>query len=244
MPTFDWRTSAAEADTGSWGAKEWEALAARYATAPTASGVQDWISFIARVQELAGQQSGPEQERDTALRTSLDSLVHQLRIKATIKQPTVFVSHQRNDAVWAEWVAWAATEAHFDYWLDIHDPMLTTANALVLPPQAKSVLIAGIIEMALANCTHVVSMQTINAQTSRWVPYEFGRAKERRLLATNAASWFENGVTPHANGDYLWLAFCAFTSGDLKTWLDTEGRTLPPSAKARWPPPAPKPLPN
>jgi hypothetical protein len=217
-------------------------MAARYTTASAASGVEDWIQFITRLRELAGQQPGPE--RDAALRTALDSLVHQLRFKPMLKQPTVFVSHQRNDAVWADWVAWAATDAHFDYWLDIHDPKLVTANALALPPQAKSVLIAGIIEMALTNCTHVVSMQTTNAQNSRWVPYEFGRAKERRLLATNAASWFEKGVTPCASGDYLWLAFCAFTSGDLKTWLDTAGKTLPPRPKKPWPPPVPGPLPN
>ena len=178
------------------------------------------------------------------LRATLDTLVGQLSSTPTETQPTVFVSHQRCDAAWAEWAAWAATEAHFDYWLDIHDPALMTANALGLRPQLKSVLLAGIIEMALTNCTHVVSIQTRNAQNSRWVPYEFGRAKDRQLLTTNAASWFENGVTPYANGDYLWLAFCAFTSGDLRAWLDNAGRTLPPRPITRWPHHIPNPLPN
>jgi hypothetical protein len=113
-----------------------------------------------------------------------------------------------------------------------------------LSPLLKSVLVAGIIEMALLNSTHVVSMQTKNAQTSRWVPYEFGRAKERRSLATNAASWFENGVAPTANGDYLWLAFCAPNSADLKIWLDKVGHTRPPRPNHRWKKPIPGPLPN
>jgi hypothetical protein len=100
------------------------------------------------------------------------------------------------------------------------------------------------IEMALINCTHIVSLQTTKAPNSRCVQYELGRAKERRLLGTNAASWFEKGVTPGANCDYLGLAFCAFTSGELKTWLDTEGKTLPPRPKKAWPPPVPLPLPT
>lgn len=235
MPIFDWKASAAEADTGIWGEQEWEAMADRYATASAGTRVDGWIQFITRVRVLAGQQWIPEWH--AALRAALDSLVRQLRSEPMVTQPTVFVSHQRSDKDWAEWVAWAATDARFDYWLDIHDPKLTTANELALPPEVKSVLIAGIIEMALANCTHLVSLQTKNARNSRWVPYEFGRAKERRLLATNATSWFEKGVTPGGNGDYLWLAFCAFTSIELKAWLDAAGSTLLPRPKKLSPPP-------
>jgi hypothetical protein len=242
MPTFDWRNSAAEGDMERWEAEQWETMAARYATAFSARGADEWNEFIRRVRELAGQE--PRTEIDSELRAALATLVEQLSSMPVLMQPTVFVSHQRCDAAWAEWVAWAATEVHFDCWLDIRDPKLMTANALMLPPQVKSILVAGIIEMALTNCTHVVSIQTNSAQNSRWVPYEFGRAKERRLLVRNAASWFENGVTPYANGDYLWLAFCAFTSRDLKTWLAAAGRTPPPRPNRRWPYPVPKPLPN
>jgi hypothetical protein len=245
MPVFDWRNSAAEVDAemDSWGVEEWEALASRYVTATGAVGVRDWTDFVTQVRELEIAQ-GPPLERDATLRATLDTLVQQLRPTLVIRRPTVFVSHQRLDAPWAERAAWTANEAHFDYWLDIHDPKLTAANTSVLSPGAKSVLIAGIIEMALANCTHVVSMQTLNAQQSRWVPYEFGRAKERRLLANNAASWFEHGVTPGSNGDYLLLAFCAPTSTALEAWLNAAGRALPPRPKNRWLRPVPNPLPN
>jgi hypothetical protein len=242
MPTFDWQLSDAEADRVDWRPEEhWPVLQARYATATDAVGVDEWTAFVARIRESAQQPQ--TREWHTEIRSYLASLIQQLHVKSMPKQPTVFVSHQRRDAGWAEWSAWAATEAHFDYWLDIHDPTLIKANALVLPPPVKSILVAGIIEMALLNSTHVVSMQTM-AQTSRWVPYEFGRAKERRSLATNAASWFETGVTPAANGDYLWLAYCASTSAALKTWLDATGRTPPPRPNTRWHKPLPGPLPN
>jgi hypothetical protein len=242
MPVFDWRESGVEADIGDWGAKRWDELAARYATAIGARGVDDWNAFVTEVREVAPQQLGPASE--AVLRSSLDTLMTKLRSTPALKQPTVFVSHQRLDADWAEWAAWAATEAHFDYWLDVHDPNLTNASTLVLPAVIKSVLVAGIIEMALTNCTHLVSMQTKNAQNSRWIPYEFGRAKEYRSLATNAASWFEHGVTPTSNGDYLGLASCAFASADLRAWLNNAGRTPPPKPNKRWQRSLPTPLPN
>jgi TIR domain len=192
MPTFDWQSSAAETNIDSWVLEPWQTLKKRFDTASDAEGVDQWTVFVESVQELAGQPQTFEWQAE--LQSRLATLVQQLHSKPAPRYRTLFVSHQRHDAHWAEWVAWAATEAHFDYWLDIHDPTLTTINALILSPLLKSVLVAGIIEIALLNSTHVVSMQTKNAQTSRWVPYEFGRAKERRSLATNAASWFENGV--------------------------------------------------
>jgi hypothetical protein len=88
-----------------------------------------------------------------------------------------FVSHQQADVAFAERVAYLADRAGYEYWLDVHDPLLRIANNMPLPPVVKSVLIAAIIEMALLNCTHGISIQTSNARKSRWVPYEFGRAK-------------------------------------------------------------------
>jgi hypothetical protein len=245
MPLFDWRNSTAEADfdIDRWGVEQWEALAARYDTATGAIGMQDWTDFVTQVRESEGEQRSAF-EREAELRSTLDTLVQQLRQTPAIWRPTVFVSHQRLDAPWAERAAWTANEAHLDYWLDIHDPKLTATNTSLLSSGAKSVLIAGFIEMALANSTHVVSMQTVNAQQSRWVPYEFGRAKERRLLANSAASWFENGVAPGTNGDYLFLAFCATTSTALEARLNAAGHTSPPRPKNRWPRPVPKPRPN
>ena len=223
--SFNARDSAVEDDVVAWGVAQWEALEHRYDSAIGATGVPAWMAYVQRVRKLAEQ---PETNEWLAeLASAGDALIDQLRSCPTVVHPTVFVSHQRQDWRWAEWVAWAATQAHFDYWLDVHDPTLTAVSGLAAA--VKSVLVAGIIEMALINSTHIVSLQTTNAQKSRWVPYEFGRTKELRCLATNAATWFETGVAPDPNGDYLSLAFCATTSAELRKWLNDAGSGLPPN---------------
>jgi hypothetical protein len=244
MPTFDWQQSAELFNEGDeWGDAQWNALEARYRTGVDVAGAENWSLLVSGVRELAAQPRD-DFEWHRTLRLQFETFVQHLPFHLAPAQLTVFVSHQRRDAHWAEWAAWASTEAHCDYWLDIHDPALTFATAVALPPPIKSVLIAGIIEMALLNSTHIVSMQTHNAQASRWIPYEFGRAKERRSLATNAASWFQAGVTPTGTTDYLWLGFCAFTSGALSSWLNTAGHAPPPRPNHRWQRPLPGPLPN
>lgn len=61
-----------------------------------------------------------------------------------------------------------------------------------------------------------------------WVPYEFGRAKQRVSIARNAASWFESSVTLDPGGDYLALTYCAPRDVDLYAWLGKiAGRTTP-----------------
>ncbi|MGC4086187.1 MAG: hypothetical protein QM736_29705 [Vicinamibacterales bacterium] len=120
------------------------------------------------------------------------------------------------------------------------------ANTSALPPPIKTLLIAGIIEMALLNSSHLLSLQTTNALGSRWLPVSSsGRAKERRALATNAVSWFEKGIGPGQAGNYLWLGTCAFTESALEQWLNRTGRTPPPWPNPRWAPrPVPPALPN
>lgn len=157
----------------------------------------------------------------------------------------VFVSHQRSDSAKAERIAWMATEVGFEYWLDIHDPTLGLANTAILPPQVRAILIAAIIEMALLNCSHVVAVQTLQGQKSRWVPYEFGRAKQRVPVSSASASWFESGVSPDPNGDYLSLAFCADTEGELAAWLRAQPRARAAKPNTLWKRPLTPPgLPN
>ena len=57
----------------------------------------------------------------------------------------VFVSHQHLDAQRALRIAWLADQNGFEYWLDVHDPVLRLANSSVLPPPVHSILVAGII---------------------------------------------------------------------------------------------------
>jgi hypothetical protein len=109
----------------------------------------------------------------------------------------------------------------------------------------QSILIAAIIEMALLNCTHGITVQTASAQGSRWVPYEFGRAKRRWLVSTQVASWFDNGIYATSTADYLKLGVCAQSEQEVVRWLGEEwGRSDCPRTPVRWDDPTPPPLPN
>jgi hypothetical protein len=134
----------------------------------------------------------------------------------------VFVSHQSRDVAPAERLAWLATQAGFEYWLDVHDPILTMASVSNLAAPTKAFAIAAIIEMALVNCSHVLSVQTANSRSSHWVPYEFGRGKRPIVTSTQAASWFEPGFTLDPNGDYLALGRIVHTEQGVSDWLDDE----------------------
>jgi hypothetical protein len=160
------------------------------------------------------------------------------------RPPRVFVSHQRSDAVKAERIAWHATEVGFEYWLDIHNPALRFANVTTAPPPIKAVVIAAIIEIGLLNSSHVVAVQTSASQRSRWVPYEFGRAKQRLPVSGRAASWFESGTGPDPNGDYLSLAFCAATESQLEGWFVAQRGSAPSGQNILWKGGVPPPLPN
>lgn len=160
----------------------------------------------------------------------------------------VFVSHQRKDVNYAERIAFLANQKGFEYWLDVHDPVLTLANNSSLPTAIQSILIAAIIEIALLNCTHVISVQTKNAQSSRWIPYEFGRVKYRSLRSSQVASWFDNQVYVSTNADYLKLGVCAHSEQEVIEWLENQFKqgNCPHAGGQQWPPGAgvPSRLPN
>jgi hypothetical protein len=119
----------------------------------------------------------------------------------------VFISHQRKDERRAEYIAYVATTHKFDYWLDVHDPGLALANQSLSPNDPRyGILIAAIIEIGLLNSTHVVAVHTDHSLASKWVPYEFGRAKARRIYSTQAAGWFAPGLSPTSCGEYVQLA--------------------------------------
>jgi len=220
-------------------------LAGRFPRRDDIVGVDQWIRLIAGLRDQVNRAETPE-GADAVLREFDGFLQAVVGFKSSLATATVFVSHQRADAKEAERVAWHATEVGFDYWLDVHDPVLAFANRSTLPTQIKAVLIAAIIEMGLLNSTHIVALQTANSRHSRWVPYEFGRAKQRLLVSRNAASWFEKGIAPDPNGDYLSLAFCAPTEPDLEDWFISQPGARRVAPNMLWPKPhnIPKPLPN
>jgi hypothetical protein len=88
------------------------------------------------------------------------------------KNPRIFISHKLHtkDNAYAERVAYLATLERLDYWLDLHDPVLLRANRQPFTGPQKAVLIAGIIEIALLNCTSVIAVHTDVSAQSKWIP--------------------------------------------------------------------------
>ena len=158
--------------------------------------------------------------------------------------PRVFVSHRRADADYALRIAWLANQEGFDFWLDVLDPTLGG----IAPGPDASLAIAVAIEMALINSSHVVAVMTQNTFGSRWVPYEYGRAKDEPPITSQAAAW----VVPSYRGmqlpEYLHLGPIHYSEAELRAWFRFElGRWLvrPPAfahpRAAAWPNDLPEP---
>lgn len=139
--------------------------------------------------------------------------------------PRVFVSHRQADAAWGERIAWLAShEAGLDYWLDVHDPLLKIAGRTLSPTDPRyGYVIAAIIEMALLNCTHVIAAHTPNSAGSKWIPYELGRVKSRKIFSGQAAGWFQTGIQPQGCGEYVLLAEILPSDVDVEQWLVAHG---------------------
>jgi hypothetical protein len=123
----------------------------------------------------------------------------------------VFVSHKQENRSEALRVAWLAQQEGCYYWLDILEPTLQGGSL-------SNVQIAGIIEIALLNCTHVIALITPESVKSRWIPYEYGRAKEPTPYALNAASWLHpNAQKPIP--EYLYLGVITKHEHEIRRWL-------------------------
>jgi hypothetical protein len=130
----------------------------------------------------------------------------------------VFISHRQSDWSLAEDVAKTVTNTGRDYWLDIHDPTLRWANKKVicLGSVARAILLAAIIEIALLDSTHVISLHTVNSAGSAWIPYELGRAKARKIVSSQAAGWFDPPkILPSGCPEYVHLAHQTFSHQDV-----------------------------
>lgn len=198
-------------------------------------GVVAWNRFVQRLSE-------PE-----AALTSFLRATQPLQRNPALKR--VFISHRMGTAAWAERIAWLASqEAGLEYWLDVHDPVLRLAGAVLNPGDPRyAVTIAAIIEMALLNCTHVIAMHTPPPpqtnpptpwQPSQWIPYELGRAKSRSVFSGQMAGWFHSDVRPpHSRGEYVSLADIRFSDDDVEDWLTSHGNPtakVDPSARKKY----------
>jgi hypothetical protein len=143
-----------------------------------------------------------------------------------LAKPCVFISHRQADWQRAEEVAKIVDGEGCDYWLDIHDPLMTWASHH-FSGTAGAVVLAAIIEIALLNSTHVIVLHTSKSAGSKWIPYELGRAKSRRIYSSQAAGWFEDEDLPETCGEYVYLAVQTFSDAHIRQWL----KYSPPSVK-------------
>jgi hypothetical protein len=73
--------------------------------------------------------------------------------------------------------------------------------------------------MGLLNSSHVIAAMTPNSAGSKWIPYEFGRAKHRRVHTIYAASWIHPGITDRDCGEYVYLAEITTLEHEITAWL-------------------------
>jgi hypothetical protein len=183
-------------------------------------GVGAWSSFIQSVGSIGrldfdGRSIADDRDPLSRIFQAFLGAIHAIRSQrssAAVVHPVVFVSHQRSDLAEAERIAYLATQAGIDYWLDIHDPLLTLASHAISPNDPRyPYIIAAIIEMALLNSSHLIAVHTASSQSSKWVPYELGRVRDRNLLSANAGGWFHPTLPPRQCGDYVHL--CRIAQG-------------------------------
>jgi hypothetical protein len=185
---------------------QWEAeevAAARYPV--EVAGRDAWITLVQRLEV-----GGPE----NAWLQFLADLANESRRPKPLR---VFVSHQRSDVDEAERLAYLATQAGLEYWLDIHDPTLAWANGRTISGPPRAILIAGVIEIALLNCRFIVAAHTTNSLKSKWMPYEFARVKDHIPFADDAAGWFEPAVQAGGTEDYFELGRKTYGEGKAAT---------------------------
>lgn len=122
----------------------------------------------------------------------------------------VFISHRQSDEAKARAIAKHLKANDIAYWLDVLDARLSS-------PSKPALAVANIIEIALLNCTHVLALMTDNSSGSAWIPYEYGRVKERRLQVENAAAFRHKLTTPLP--EYMLLGKVHETNAEMIGWL-------------------------
>ena len=110
----------------------------------------------------------------------------------------------RKLAAWARWLDWPPT------------------------PLRISIFAAARIEIELLDGSHVIAAMTINAAGSKWIPYEYGRAKDSALHSVHAAIWLQAGVRISDCGEYVWLGAITRRRAEIVQWLTPPLGCVPP----------------
>ena len=173
----------------------------------------------------------PSPDSILAAKAALDGFIENTQRIAYASQstvPRVFVSHRQRtaDMLYAERIACIAEQWGFRYWLDLHDPLLASLARTPLPLPIHAVVTALIIELALMNCSHVIAVVTPNAAGSLWIPYEYGRAKARKIVSSQSAAWLHPQMTGAPLAEYLLLGELLPGERFVNGWLQNEAQRI------------------
>jgi hypothetical protein len=175
-----------------------------------ASGAEQW------------RNAGPEPTVEVLEALLADLQARRLQQPLAARTRTVFISHRRGavDERYACRVAQIADAEGLDVWLDLLVPF--PAIGLGQLPAVAALAIACTIEMGLLNSTCLAAILTSNTDGSRWVPYEYGRVREDRLLAENVCAWLAPEMRTRSLAEYLYLAARHTAEVDLRSWLQRQ----------------------
>lgn len=157
-------------------------------------------------------------------------LLRLLRSRVKLTRPRFFISHRSVDAPYALALGHIVGSKGVSYWIDVLDPSLSSIVGLPNSVQ-KAIATAIIVEIALLNCSHVLAVMTSSTAGSWWVPYEYGRIRERPINSSNAAAWFHSSFVstlPSSSSglivipEYLYLGGQLRSRSEIDDWLDDE----------------------
>jgi hypothetical protein len=214
MMRFDWRQYESDERGADWPALVTADPYMRYREC--LGELPPWEQLVARVSDVGGEGQALEEACVRLFETFLATIGGVIRAPS---RTCVFISHQRADSGRGCRVACLADHHGLDYWLDVHNPGLGFVNRLPPNDPRRSVLIAAIIEIGLLSSTHVIALHSASSLNSRWVPYELGRAKARKIASAQCAGWFEAGQTASTCGDYVHLAVTTHDEQQVAQWL-------------------------
>jgi hypothetical protein len=98
-------------------------------------GLEAWLTLVRNL-ATAQPAVAPEDLQKDAGKDILSEFIEDAWMDAADKgrpRCCVFVSHKQQDVAYAERIAYRATKAGFDYWLDVHDPTLVLLQHSLQP---------------------------------------------------------------------------------------------------------------
>jgi hypothetical protein len=177
----------------------------RYRNMPEIQGAENWSKFIENPSLLA-----------------LNNIRNQ--DTSTLTCPRIFISHRQADEKYGRRIAYLSAINGFDFWLDVLDPSLKSlTNLQRLSEDQKLLITAGIIEMAIINCSHVLAIISSNTLGTMWVPYEYGRITDIPTTYGRAAAWKHPSLNFYYP-EYLLLGNNPKCENEIKNWLTAEKR--------------------